>query len=147
VASYRDFEPNQIKHMEMIQAVVARLAGNSFLMKGWALTLAGAFLGFGVNKQSSGLAAAGFLPIVVFWCLDTYYLRAERLFRALHERIRTAPEQVEPFFMGATTDEFIAGVPAATASWLRTSRRLTISGFYGLLALATVLVVVIICID
>jgi hypothetical protein len=31
---YDDFEQNRVKHMEMIQAVIARLAGNSFLIKG-----------------------------------------------------------------------------------------------------------------
>ena len=32
-----------VKHLELIQAVITRLANNSFLMKGWALTVTGAF--------------------------------------------------------------------------------------------------------
>lgn len=108
VASYNDFEPNRIKHMEMIQAVIARAAGNSFLIKGWALTLTGAFLGFGVNKSSPGLAAAAFLPILVFWLLDTYYLRMERLFRELYTCVRIYTD-VEPFFMAATSEAFLKG--------------------------------------
>lgn len=67
MADYKSFDPNQVKHMEMIQAVVARLAGNSSLTKGWAITLTGAFLGFAVNKDDSGLAVAAFVPIVFFW--------------------------------------------------------------------------------
>ena len=71
----------------MIQAVVARLAGNPFLMRGWAFTLTGAFLGFAVNKSDAGLATAALVPIVVFWPPDTYYLRTERLFRSLYEKV------------------------------------------------------------
>jgi hypothetical protein len=39
---YDDFSSNRLKHMELIQAVVSRLAGNSFLVKGGAITLAAA---------------------------------------------------------------------------------------------------------
>jgi hypothetical protein len=144
VASYNDFEANRIKHMEMIQGVITRLAGNSFLIKGWALTLTGVFLGLAVNKDRVGLAAAAFLPITVFWALDTYFLRAERLFRALFERVRKG-DGVEPFFMGATGEAFVAEAPANAASWWRTFRRLTIAGFYLLLTIATLLVVFVIC--
>jgi hypothetical protein len=36
-------EGGWLKHLEFVQAVITRLANNSFLMKGWALTVAGAF--------------------------------------------------------------------------------------------------------
>lgn len=138
MADYESFEDNRVKHLDMIQAVVARLAGNSFLIKGWALTLTGAFLGFALNKTDSGLAAAAIIPIVVFWALDTYYLRAERLFRVLYERVRQSNESVEPFFMGATSTGFVATVQDDVRSWRGTVLRLTLSGFYGLLVIATV---------
>ncbi len=31
--------PGQIKHMEMIQAVITRMANNSFMIRGWCVTL------------------------------------------------------------------------------------------------------------
>ena len=34
--------PDTIKHLEFIQAVITRMAGNSFVLKGWAITLAAA---------------------------------------------------------------------------------------------------------
>jgi hypothetical protein len=147
VAGYESFDTNRVKHMEMIQAVVARLAGNSFLIEGWALTLTGAFLGFAVNENDAGLAAGALVPILVFWMLDTYYLRAERLFRLLYDRVRTRPDAVDPFFMGATRATFVASVSADISSWRKTIWRLTLSGFYALLIVATVLVVTIILID
>jgi hypothetical protein len=145
VAAYEEFDETRIKHMEMIQAVIARLAGNSFLMKGWAVTLTVAFLGFAVDKSDVGLAGAAFVPIVVFGVLDAYYLRAERLFRALYNRVRSSPESVKPFFMGATNDAFVAELTDNEKSWPKTIFSLTVLGFYALLALAAVLVLVIVC--
>jgi hypothetical protein len=34
-----DFEESELKHLEFIQGVIARLANNSFLLKGWSVTL------------------------------------------------------------------------------------------------------------
>ncbi len=35
---------NQIKHLEMIEAVIERLSKNSFQLKGWAMTLVTAII-------------------------------------------------------------------------------------------------------
>jgi hypothetical protein len=114
MTDYEGFEPARIKHLEMIQAVVSRLAGNSFLVKGWALTLAGAFLGFAVTTHERALAMASIAPTLIFWVLDTYFLRSERLFRVLYNRVRTRGELHEPFFMGATSKDFISGLKKST---------------------------------
>src|SRR5215217_1614499 len=68
---------SQIKHLEFIQAVINRLANNSFFMKGWALTVAGLIFGFAAEQRSWGIAAAGLLPVVAFWGLDAFFLRQE----------------------------------------------------------------------
>jgi hypothetical protein len=141
--SYEDFEANRIKHLEMLQAVIGRLAGNSFLIKGWALTLTGVFLGFAVNTSDRGLAAAALVPIATFWIVDTYYLRAERLFRALYGRVARLDATIQPFFMAATADSFVESVSIDVSSWWRTMRRLTLAGFYGLLIAATLLIVLV----
>jgi hypothetical protein len=145
VPSYNDFEPNRVKHMEMIQSVVARLAGNSFLIKGWALTLTVAILGFAVNKNSSGLAAVAGIPILVFWRLDGYYLHTEWLFRELHKKVRLLESGVEPFFMGATDADFVEGLPEDARSQWRTLWRPALRRFYGALGLATIGVIVALC--
>lgn len=148
MGDYKSVSDNKIRHMEMIQTVVARLAGNSFLVKGWALTLTGAFLGFAVNKSSSGLAAVGLIPVAFFWWLDGYYLRLERLFRALFEEVRTrSAEDADPFYMGATRSDFVGRAPDAAKSWRKALFWGTLPVFYGLLAGTTLLLVVILCID
>jgi hypothetical protein len=140
---YSSFEDHRIKHLEMIQGVISRLGTDSFLLKGWAVTLSGAFLGFAIDRSDWGLALAGLLPALVFWGLDAYFLRAERLFRALHDAVRTGTPPVEPFFMAATQPPFSTSAPKA--SWRDAVISLTLSVFYGTLVVSAVVVAAILC--
>jgi len=151
VTDYNSFDGNRVKHMDMIQAVIGRLAGNSFLIKGWAITVAGVFFGFAVKDLAWDLALAGLLPTLAFWIVDTYFLRSERLFRALYDQVRTFDEQVKAFFMGATGPDFVGRVSRgetlaerSVASWKRTFVRPTLSLFYLALMVADGLVMLLI---
>jgi hypothetical protein len=136
---YEDFDDNRVKHLEMIQGVIARLGGNSFLVKGWAVTVSGAFMGFAITGKEWELAAAGLLPVALFWWLDGYFLRAERLFRGLHEAVRTSDE-IAPFFMAATRKDLALAQPTK-ASWKEVLFSLTLIGFYGALTVAALIVI------
>jgi hypothetical protein len=116
------------------------LGTNSFLVKGWAVTVSGAFLGFAIGGKEWALGVARLLPVALFWLLDAYFLRAERLFRALHDAVRTLDSTVPPFFMAATRHEFGADTrnessfPAVFFSW-------TLSVSYGALVIAALIVI------
>jgi hypothetical protein len=137
---YSSFDDHRVRHLEMIQAVISRLGTDSFLVKGWAVTLSGAFLGFAIQGENAGLALAGLLPALVMWGLDAYFLGVERLFRALHNAVRTGNPPVEPFFMAATHPAFAASAPKA--SWRAALLSPTLSLFYGTLAVSAVVVAV-----
>ena len=77
-----------VKHLEMIQAVVSRLAGNSFSIKGWSITLVSALFALAAKDANKTYAFLALLPALCFWGLDAYYLRQERLFRKLYEALR-----------------------------------------------------------
>src|ERR1700691_5910895 len=77
--------PND-KHLEFIQSVISRMAGNSFQMKSWNVALATAAIGFAAAKDSHPKAAMlALIPSFVFWVLDAYYLLLERAFRDLYD--------------------------------------------------------------
>ncbi len=135
MAGYDEFEPNRVKHLEMIQAVVSRLGGNGFLIKGWAVTLSGAFIGLAVNGSDGAFARIGAGIVVVLWGLDAYFLRAERRFRRLGSRVQDFDPKVKPFFMGATSCVFFSEIAEGKWSlrWLGTFLSLTLLVFYGLL--------------
>lgn len=130
---YGDFDEKRIKHLELIQAVISRLGNDAFLMKGWAITLAGAFLAFAVNSDNVWLAVASAFPTMVFWGLDTYFLRAERLFRKLYGRVRERSADIAPFFMSATGPTFmnlLTKEEKAELSWWKTLQRPSLLWFY-----------------
>ena len=148
VANSLDLDPNQVKHLELVQAVIGRLAGNSFLIKGWSVTVVGAFLGFAVTREEPDLVRVSLLPLALFWGLDTYFLRAERLFRVLYDRVRQADERVAPFAMSATGKIFRAGLDdneKKAGSWWRTAFSLTLLLLYGGLAISAIVVGALIC--
>src|SRR5258708_28101793 len=86
-----------MKHLEFIQAIITRLATNSFLVRGWGLTISGALFGFAASHLSWTIATVGLLPIIVFWYLDAYFLRQERIFRSLYNGVAEQDQNIPPF--------------------------------------------------
>jgi hypothetical protein len=74
------------KHLDLIQGVINRLAGNSFSVKTWAVGLITVLVGFSAKDANAAFAVALILPALCFWGLDAYYLRQERLYRKLFEK-------------------------------------------------------------
>lgn len=72
-----------IKRQEILQSIIARMAQNSFTIKGWAVTVITALLAFSSKDTDRWLAICALYPVVAFWGLDAYYLMQERLFREL----------------------------------------------------------------
>lgn len=70
-----------LKEIEITQRVIDRMGSNSFLIKGWAITLVVATLLLG---RSSYYHYVAFLPWFMFWYLDAYFLRLEKLYRKLY---------------------------------------------------------------
>ncbi|WP_406360146.1 hypothetical protein OH782_28755 [Streptomyces sp. NBC_01544] len=119
---------HQIKHLEFIQAIVTRLGNGSFLIKGWTLTAGGIFFGLLAKDLSWKVALTGFIPIVGFWLLDSYYLRQERLFRKLYDAVRAPGSTIEPFAMSVHV--YHTAVP-----WRSVITSHTMRNFYGTLLL------------
>lgn len=88
---------DRIKHLEFIQATIARQASHAFAIKGWSLTVAGAIYAYSATNLSCWLALLAFLPPVAFAWLDLFYLRQERLFRELY-RDAYRPDSTVPLF-------------------------------------------------
>ncbi|HLG25885.1 MAG TPA: hypothetical protein VI588_03825, partial [Candidatus Gracilibacteria bacterium] len=89
----------KLKHLEFIQAVINRMANNSFFLKGWSVTVAVGT--FALVLQGLGCRYI-YLPLLIlcfFWLLDGYYLSRERLFRALYDDVRNRKERKIDFSM------------------------------------------------
>lgn len=87
------------KHLEFIQKVVIRLAQNSYLLKGWTITLVAATFALSLTVTSAWLVVIALLPITAFSVLDAYYLRQEKLFREHYNNLMRHPNNIEAFSM------------------------------------------------
>jgi hypothetical protein len=122
---YRRIGSDRVKHLEMIQAVITRLASEAALSKGWALTVSSGLFGFAAHSLSPWVAAVGILLVLAFWWLSAYYLRAERQYRSLFDRVRKCDETVEIFCMDARGER--------GASWRKILCSPTLGIFYGVI--------------
>ncbi len=82
-------DDTRTKHLEMIQSVIARMAGNQFQLRAWSVALATAVIGYAAGKDNNaGAALLAVIPVVVFWLQDAYYLALERRYRELFNEVR-----------------------------------------------------------
>lgn len=128
----------QIKHLEFIQAAVTRMASNSFLLKGWSVTLAVALLGLAAKDSNARFAFVALIPPICFWALDAYYLRQERLFRKLYDQVRKLSDAE-----WSKTGQFnmsTAGFVGEVSGWFATLFAPTVFGIH-LTVVALVIVV------
>ncbi len=79
-------DARRLKRLEMIQAIVARVAQNSFAIKGWAITVCAGILALAAKDGNAPFAPLAIAPTLIFWGLDAHYLSLERRYRALYER-------------------------------------------------------------
>lgn len=68
----------QAKHMEMIQGVINRLAGNSAKCKEMCITITSAILVLSTTNKTPDTLWIAVGAIVLFWFLDSFYLGLER---------------------------------------------------------------------
>jgi uncharacterized membrane protein len=90
---------NKHKHLEFVQAAVNRMAGNLFLLKGWSVTLIAALFALAAKDANKSYVLIAYFPLLIFWCLDGYFLSQERRFRALFDHVRTMNEADIDFSM------------------------------------------------
>jgi len=89
----------KLKHLEMLQAVIVRMGNNSFLLKGWSVTLVSVLFAIAIQDKVKIFVALAYFPTLIFWALDGFYLWQERLFRVLYDHVRTLKENQIDFSM------------------------------------------------
>lgn len=90
---------NKRKHLELIQNVITRMAGNLFFLRGWSITLIAALFALFIKEPDRRYLFVVYFPVVIFWILDGYFLSQERLFRALYDHVRKLDEKEIDFSM------------------------------------------------
>jgi len=130
---------DKTKHLEFVQNAITRMASNSFLLKGWTVTIAAALFALAAKDTNRRFAELALFPSLTFWGLDAYYLRQERLFRRLYDELRILSdeqyEKADPFSMSTKKLTHKVG------GWFRTLWAPTVIGLHGVVIAAVITVI------
>lgn len=80
-------DAKQIAHLGFIQTAINRMGSNSFLLKGWSVTLVAACFALAVKDAEKTFLFLAYFPVFMFWTLDGYFLYQERLYRKLYDGV------------------------------------------------------------
>jgi hypothetical protein len=119
------------KHLDFIQLAITRMGANSFLLKGWSVTLVAAVFALAHEDADQRYLFVAYLPNVIFYVLDSYYLYNERLFRKLYDAVAADDSSVPAFSM--KLEPFEKGFPGK--GWLLAMVSLSEGMFYWPLAI------------
>lgn len=124
----------KLKHLDFLQLVITRMNVNSFLIKGWAVTLVAALFAFAAKDANIKYVLITYISTPLFWILDGYYISRERQYRELYDVVRKKSENDIDFDLNARP--FNAGKNL----WFPCIFSLTLLIFYGILVLITLMV-------
>ena len=130
-------QEKKLKHLEFIQNVISRMAGNLFYLRGWVITLVAGILVL-LTKIGDDQLPIIFLAFItaLFWAYDGYFLALERNYRKLYDKVRMIEEEKIDFSMSITEfkKDWDSSIPACIFSP-------TLRYFYGPLLLAILYVI------
>lgn len=128
---------NKHKHLEMIQGVINRMANNSFLLKGWTITIIAAVFALAAKDSDSRYIIIALCVAPFFWLLDGYYLGQERQYRALYNHVRKLGDDEIDYDMNAS------GYNEGANTLARSVFSKTLIVFYGPMVVALLAIVII----
>lgn len=133
------YSDDERKHLDLIQAAIARMATASSTAKGWLLPVATAAFGYALTQRSPSVALLGIGAALLFAFLDAQYLRQERAFRALYRAAVARSVQVYDMNSGLYYGKHNGDTDdqrQVNCRWTKIIFSWTIFGFYGPVLLA-----------
>ncbi len=121
-----------LKEIEIIQDIIKRMAFNSFVIKGWTITLVAVTL---LLRGSEYQVLIAFIPILVFWFLDAYFLWQERLYRRLYNWVIKNRTNTDQYLFDMNAYRF----KNEEQSRLRIMFSITLGWFYGSIFILTLI--------
>lgn len=94
------FRDDRIRHLEMLQSTITRMAGAAAAIKNLSLIIVAGALAFIATSKEPALALFAAALTVAFWLLDARYLQQEKWFRDMFEKERALdPSERASFVM------------------------------------------------
>ena len=114
----------KLKHLEFIQNVITRMAHNSFLLKGWIITILAVILGLNKDDMDFKVVLIGIFLTLMFWILDAYFLAQERYFRKRYDEVRIKEPKDIDFSMK------VEAKPTSDTDWFVVFTSVTLRLYY-----------------
>jgi hypothetical protein len=87
----------KVAHLTFIQGIITRMGQNSFLLKGWSVTIIAALFALAAQGVNGKYILVAYFPAIMFWLLDAFFLYQEKLFRKLYEKVASNEVSSEHF--------------------------------------------------
>jgi len=71
-----------------MQNTITRMSTNSFMIKGWCITLVSALFALATQGANKDYVLVAYFIIPVFGVLDVFFISCEKRYRALYDKIR-----------------------------------------------------------
>jgi hypothetical protein len=111
----------RIKHLEMLQSLITRMAGYGASFKSYCITVTTAVIGFAFTLHRPAVAALALLPVIAFGVADAQYLRVERRFREIFNLVRKESWDTMPSFeinlQSAPAQSFLSAATSWSIVW------------------------------
>ncbi len=112
-------------YLNILQAIISRMATNSANCKTWCVTLVSAILVIIADKGKTEYIWITLIPVLLFFFLDAYYLSLERDFRSLYNtfirKLHTGNISADEVFTISVDGSFTHTVTSVTNSLLSLS--------------------------
>lgn len=100
-------DDKKFKHLDYIHNTINRMSNNSFLIKGWTISIVSVIFIFSDDEMNGNFLLISAVAVIIFWYLNGFFLQQERKFRALFNEIRKLSENDINFSM--STEEYKSG--------------------------------------
>lgn len=89
----------KFKHLEFIHNTINRMSSNSFIIKGWIITLITAIFVLADNESNKNFLLISLVTIPTFWYINSFFLQQERKYRKLYDEVRVLENSEIDFSM------------------------------------------------
>ncbi len=128
------------KEIDLIQSCINRMAGNSFLLKGWLVSVIAIIMTIGKDGTSKAvIITTAAIVTFSFWYLDAIFLRNERLYRAMYKWVLEKRAKGDRELQYDLDPRRFNGEVDSVGKIMRSN---TLKFFYGMVLLLIVLVTV-----
>lgn len=126
----------KIAHLTFIQGVINRMGTNSFLLKGWSVTVIAALFALASQGANNMFVIIAYLPALMFWGLDAFFLHQEKLYRKLYEKVAEDIVSSDKFTLN------VSSYASETDSYLKVLFSKTLVSFHGIIIFVVILVMI-----